>query len=200
MAGVIPKMNINIGFQIDQPNIFVPWDVDQKGLIDLFRGHEIQRVTEGYYCISCISLDGLHHKLGFHFEIKPDPKKIEELEKYIASIGTQIKKVGPKVNLKREGKLSELEFFREAYPNLKESYDNFQSHFEKFFGNPLYTENKNSDFPKHEWQFKDVNIRHYVIDRFGPEEHLKITKGIIPFSRRGLALFRFLSRAIRPRC
>lgn len=194
----LPKMNINIGFQIDQPNVFVPWDIDQKGLIELLRGHEVQKVAEGYYSISCISLEGLHHKLGFHFEIKPDAKKIEEFEKLIDSIGTRIRKVGPAFNSKREGKLRELEFFREAYPILRESYDDFQSHFEKTFGKPFCTENKDSEFRHYEWQFKDVNIYHYVIDRFGPEEHLRITKGIT--SRWGLALFRFLSRLIRPRC
>ncbi|MFZ2196552.1 MAG: hypothetical protein WAV13_02380 [Thermodesulfovibrionales bacterium] len=194
-------MNINKGYQIEQPSVFIPWDIDEKGLQELLDKYGLQRITEGYYCITCVSLEGLHHNMGFHFEIKPATRKIEEFEKFVDSIGTRIKKVGPKVNLQREGKLRELEFFRETYPNLKESYDNFQSHFEKFFGKPLYTKNKYSKFPNHEWQFKDVNISHYVIDRFGQGEHLRIIKGITPaFSRRGLALFRFLSRAFRSRC
>jgi hypothetical protein len=151
---VIPQMNINKGYQIDQPSVFIPWDIDEKGLQELLDEYGLQRITEGYYCITCVSLGGLHHNMGFHFEIKPDARKIEEFEKFVDSIGTRIKKVGPKVNLKRKGKLRELEFFRETYPNLKESYDNFQSHFEKFFGKPLCTKNKYSKFPNHEWQFK----------------------------------------------
>jgi hypothetical protein len=190
-------MNITIGYQIDQPGVFIPWDIDQKGLQDLLGEYGLKRITEGYYSISCVSLGDLHHRLGFHFEIAPDAKKIEELKKFANSVGTIERTIGPNFNLKREGKLRELDFFREAYPNLKDSYDNFQIHFEKAFGKPSFTKKRNADFPNYEWKFKDVSISHYVLDRFGSEEHLSITKGTTPVSRnRGLTLFRFLFRTI----
>ena len=47
------KMDIDKGFQIDRPNIFVPWDIDEKTLKDLFKGHELKHVTTGYYTINC---------------------------------------------------------------------------------------------------------------------------------------------------
>ncbi len=53
------NMDINKGFQIDSPKIFVPWDVEEKELTDLFNGHELKHVTTGYYTTSCTSLNGL---------------------------------------------------------------------------------------------------------------------------------------------
>ncbi|MEW6557444.1 MAG: hypothetical protein AB1349_08835 [Elusimicrobiota bacterium] len=74
------KMNINEGFQIDKPNVFVPWEIDEQGLINLLEDYGLKKVKDGYYYFSCKSLGGLSHELGFHFEIKPDEKKIEEFE------------------------------------------------------------------------------------------------------------------------
>ena len=170
------KNNIQNGFQIEEPNVYVPWDTDEKGLESLLSRYGLNKVNDGYYCISCKSLGGLPHELGFHFEKKENRDKKENLEKYIKSIGTIIKTIRPSYNPARDGKISELEFFRKEYPNLKESFEEFQSYFEKSFGKPTFSKLEKSGFTYNEWILQDIRIFHYVIDRFGPEEHMRIRK------------------------
>src|ERR1700739_2910331 len=67
---------------------------------------EPRHVTGGYYVIDCTALTGLRHALGFHFR--------------------------PPAG----GRLRELEFFRHAYPDMEESFLDFQAHLEATFGAP----------------------------------------------------------------
>ena len=140
------KMDIDKGFQIDRPNIFVPWDIDEKTLKDLFKGQELKHVTTGYYTINCTSLDSLNCMIGFHF----DPRS--------------------------NGRLNELEFFRMNYDNQQKSFDEFQNAFTNSFGQPSSTTKGNEGFNNYEWRLNNVQIVHYVFDRFGPEEHMRIKK------------------------
>lgn len=140
------KMDIDKGFQIDQPNIFVPWDIDENTLTDLFKGQKLKHVTTGYYTINCTSLDSLNCMIGFHF----DPRS--------------------------NGRLNELEFFRMNYDNQQKSFDEFQNAFTNSFGQPSSTTKGNEGFNNYEWRLNNVQIVHYVFDRFGPEEHMRIKK------------------------
>ena len=108
---------------------------------------EPHHVTAGYYVIDCISLSGLHHALGFHF--RPD----------------------------EDGRLRELEFFRRRYPDLTESYNEFQRHLVAAFGAPATQSPGDEGFPNCTWQSGGATIRHYILYRFGPEEHVRITRG-----------------------
>ena len=139
-------MDINKGFQIDSPKIFVPWNVDEKELTNLFNGQELKYVTTGYYTASCTSLNGLTCMLGFHF----DPRS--------------------------NGRLNELEFFRTNYEDQKKSFEEFQTHFVNVFGQPSETSKGKEGFNNYAWQLNNVQIVHYVFDRFGPEEHMRIKK------------------------
>lgn len=139
-------MTIDKGFKIDQPDIFVPWDIDEKQLTDLFKGQKLINITTGYYTTDSESLDGLKCKLGFHFE----PRK--------------------------NGRLNELEFFRTNYDDLSKSYEEFQKHFVGQFGKPTKTSLGDEGFEIHHWDFDGVNIMHFIIDRFGPEEHMRIKR------------------------
>jgi hypothetical protein len=140
------NMDINKGSQIDSPKIFVPWDVEEKELTDLFNGHELKHVTTGYYTTSCTSLNGLTCMLGFHF----DPRS--------------------------NGRLNELEFFRTNYDDQRKSFEEFQTHFVNVFGQPSETAKGNEGFNNYAWQLNNVQIVHYIFDRFGPEEHMRIKK------------------------
>lgn len=139
-------MTIDKGFKIDQPDIFVPWDIDEKQLTDLFKGKNLHNVTTGYYVTDSESLDGLKCKIGFHFE----PRK--------------------------NGRLQELEFFRTNYNDLSKSYKEFQDFFTRKFGKPTKSTPGDEGFEIHQWDLKGVNIGHFVIDRFGPEEHMRIKR------------------------
>ena len=140
------KIDIDKGFQIDRPNIFVPWDIDEKTLKDLFKGQELKHVTIGYYTINCTSLDSLNCMIGFHFD--------------------------PRLN----GRLNELEFFRMNYDNQQKSFEEFQNAFTNSFGQPSSTTKGNEGFNNYVWRLNNVQIVHFVFDRFGPEEHMRIKK------------------------
>lgn len=142
------EINLTKGFQINKPNIFIPWDIDENTLMDLFKDNQLKRVTNGYYTTNCTSLDNLACLIGFHFQ--PQSK----------------------------GKLNELEFFRSNYDNQQKSFDEFQTSFVKAFGQPTYTKKGDEGFNNYVWQFGKIQIVHYVFDRFGPEEHMRIKKHI----------------------
>ena len=138
-------MDLGAGFQIEQPPVFVPWRVTEAELLGLLPG--LRHVTDGYYTTECVSLGGLTHLLGFHFE--------------------------PRLG----GRLVELEFFRRAYPDLKQSFDDFQAHLEATFGPPTDTAAGTWDeaMPAARWLQGGASITHLVMDRFGPEERVRIS-------------------------
>jgi len=74
------------------------------------------------------------------------------------------------------GGLSELEFFRTAYPDQRTSFEEFQRHFERIFGPPSSSQAGDEGLPSYEWRLPGVSIVHYVFDRFGPEEHMRIRR------------------------
>ena len=77
------------------------------------------------------------------------------------------------------GHLSELEFFRTAYPDQAASFDEFQQHFESSFGKPSRATDGDEGFPNYEWRLPGATIHHYVFDRFGPEEHMRIRRASV---------------------
>jgi hypothetical protein len=139
-------MDLISGFPIESPNVFVPWGISESQLKSLLVEHGLKQVTHGYYTLSCVSLDGLSHQLGFHFHPR------------------------------HRGTLNELEFFRRSYESLKVSFDDFQKHFEQSFGKPKIEESETEGYPAFSWSLNGVKIVHYVIERFGPEEHMRIMK------------------------
>jgi hypothetical protein len=108
---------------------------------------EPQHVAEDYYVIDCTSLQGLQLALGFHFRPKENPA------------------------------LRELEFFRRSSPGLHESYAEFQRHLEAIFGAPAQQSPGDEGLPNCSWQSGGATVRHYVLNRFGPEEHVRMMRG-----------------------
>ena len=139
-------MDLISGFKIESPDVFVPWSIREADLKSLLDAHGLRHVTHGYYTLSCVSLDGLSHELGFHFYPR------------------------------HGGTLNELEFFRRSYDDLKASFDDFQKHFEKSFGKPTIERSHTEGFPAFSWSLKGAKILHCVIERFDLEEHMRIMK------------------------
>lgn len=135
-----------MGFQIEQPRLFIPWGIREDQLRQIFQGHVLRHITDGYYTTSCTSLGGLAHELGFHFDPRVD------------------------------GILVEYEVFRRSYPDQTASYAEFQRHLEATFGAPTISRAGSAGFPRQVWRIHDAEVAHYVFDRFGPEEHVRITK------------------------
>jgi hypothetical protein len=65
-------MEISKGFQIEEPNVFIPWDLTETQLQRCLEGLQLRRVTDGYFTTHCTSLSGLSHELGFHFYPRHD--------------------------------------------------------------------------------------------------------------------------------
>ena len=70
--------------------------------------------------------------------------------------------------------LTELEFFRNSYSDQKASFAEFQQHFESAFGRPTNETPGRCGFPSYVWKLPVAQIVHNVVDRFGPEEHMRI--------------------------
>jgi hypothetical protein len=139
-------MNIAQGLKVDNPDVFVPWNIPEDKLEELLGKYGLRHITRGYYAISCETLGGLKHELGFHFE--------------------------PREN----GQLKELEFFRKIYESQIVSYNEFQQYFEKEFGLPTKTMSGIKGFASHEWILDRIKIIHCVDERFTLEEHMRIIK------------------------
>ena len=57
-------MELSTGFQIEQPNLFIPWKISEAKLQHIFAGHPLCHITHGYLTTHCVSLRGLSHELG----------------------------------------------------------------------------------------------------------------------------------------
>jgi len=137
------EMDISSGYQIETPTVFVPWGIDETGLSTLLADANPRHVTDGYWTIECVSLGGLSHMLGFHFEPRSS------------------------------GMLVELELFHKDCPDLAASFAEFQHHLEDTFGPPSATREGDGDLPSYLWDHKGVTFWHLVQYRFGLEEHVR---------------------------
>jgi hypothetical protein len=72
--------------------------------------------------------------------------------------------------------LVSLEFFRDAYPDQRASFEEFQRHFEGEFGPPTSKKRGTDGYPEFRWRVPGADIVHYVYDRFGLEEHMRIVR------------------------
>ena len=60
-------MNLQNGFQLDEPAVLVPWSITEAELQELLANSKLHKVTGGYYTLDCRPLGGLAHTIGFHF-------------------------------------------------------------------------------------------------------------------------------------
>ena len=152
------QWDLSVGFQVEEPQVFIPWDITTTDFLTLAHHRHLdrlKRITEHYYVLSCTILDGLQINLGFHFR------------------GGEGKPEAP-------GHLEELEIFRDTTPDLQASYREFQAHLTRAFGRPTTTktESMQTPLPTVYWTVEGSNIyqyvlvRHYILDRYGPEEHV----------------------------
>jgi len=74
-------MNLSKGFQIEEPNVFVPWNTTEAQFQQTFDRLHLRHMRHGYYTTRCVSLSGLALDLMFVFY----PKGLGELRFYISS-------------------------------------------------------------------------------------------------------------------
>lgn len=139
--------------RLEEPGLAIPWGILPHQLRRLFResGHEarLRFVTEGYFTLPCRALGGLETQLGLHFHPRSE-----------------------------KGRLAELEFFDNGQRDLSASYALYQQHLERVFGRPwrsrpgLFA----PDLKTHDWLRRGLWVSHRVVERFGPEEHVRVTR------------------------
>ena len=142
-------MNISQGFQIEQPKVFVPWQINEKLLVDLFSAYNLRKVTNGHYSLSCVSLGRLHHELGLHFH--------------------------PRAN----GVLMEMEFYLKSPRSLTQSFKMLQRSFEATFGAPTIAKRVRRSYRENSytWELKGVRIEHHLRERIWDADKVRVIKG-----------------------
>jgi hypothetical protein len=65
------RQDIERGFHVEQPSLYVPWGIPEAQLRQML-GTQAKLVTAGYVACACTSLGGLSHQLGFHFLPRPN--------------------------------------------------------------------------------------------------------------------------------
>jgi hypothetical protein len=133
------------GFTIEDPAVVVPWRIGEGELRSLLPS--AREVAPGYLVADVVSLGGLRHSLGFHFEPRID------------------------------GRLTEFELFRLPADDVAKSFWLFDRHLRDTFGPPNFSRPGDEGLPTDRWVSVGAELTHFVFDRFGPEEHVRIRRG-----------------------
>lgn len=156
--GVIAtRMDISRGFQIEQPDLFIPWKISRSRLRRIFSDRTLRCISEAYFTTACTSLGGLSHELGFHFH-----------RMFFGLFGPS--------------RLMDLEFFRRPQPDvdvssdIAASYQLFQRHLETTFGKPTRSFPGTEGYDTHLWELPGVRIGHSIYERFTVGQSVRITK------------------------
>jgi hypothetical protein len=140
------NMDISEGFQIEKPNVFVPWSTSSRELVTMFRDLALKQVNNSYIVTQCVSLKGLSHKLGFHFDLRP-------------GFGIRY-----------------FELFDNGCQGNALSFLTFQKHLEATFGKPTTAARGEGGFPSYTWQRNSNVVLHRIQERFGPTEIVRIER------------------------
>ena len=139
------KSSILKGVQIDEPMIFVPWDIDEIGFVGMFGNCNVAIVAEKNYMIKGATIWGEHH----------------------CNIGVVFDKRICKISVSRDN--------YEGYDDYVKSFEGFQAALTRNFGQATKHEKSFADFKNSIWEIsQSITIRHYIIERFCFEEHLYI--------------------------
>ncbi|MFN0179614.1 MAG: hypothetical protein ACKVZ0_12520 [Gemmatimonadales bacterium] len=143
-------MNLENGLQLERPAVFVPWSATRDALRQLFPEPGIGR-------------QGLKEVTGHYFVLSD-----------VLSLGGLCHELGFHFGIR--GRLAELEYFRRSYEDVLGSYTEFQRHLESSFGPPTRREPGDEGCDRCVWQLTGAEVFHELVDRFGPEEHLRIVR------------------------
>jgi len=79
-------MDIQTGFQLEDPHVFLPWGSFMRDLAPLL-SKRLRRVDPGYYTIACTSLGGMKHHLAFTFTPRVEGRLIDSGDTIFYSTG-----------------------------------------------------------------------------------------------------------------
>ncbi len=149
MFSFFKKKKVAPTFEIDSPKIsLTPNTADFKALL---KNSEIQYtlVTNGYITFSAYVFDyACPLMIGVHF----NTLKIEFIEIF-----------------------RPLEYYQSEKYDINISFSELSAILNKKYGKPLVTTSASiNGYPCEQWITAGYIVNHYIMDRFGPEEHLHI--------------------------
>ena len=149
MFSFFQKKNTVPTFEIDSPKLSItPNTVD---FIDLLRKSKIDYtlVSNGYITFSAYVFGYAYPlMIGVHY----NPLKIEFLEIF-----------------------RPIEYYQCDTYDINISFAELSAILRKRYGKPLITTSESiNGFPYEQWKTAGYIVNHYIMDRFGPEEHLHI--------------------------
>lgn len=151
-------MDITKGFQIEQPQIFVPWGIARADLESLLRGSDLERTDDGGLRLSrCKALGGLDLRLRFTFD----------------RFTGALRRISPTLGVTRFRVRHSRDKIR--FIPLEVLFDEIQAHLEATFG-PSSTTSPGEGFTNYTWLFPGVRIEHSTHEHFGPNEDVFIEK------------------------
>lgn len=143
------------GLKIDEPSLFIPWELTESELLDLLSGYEYKKIADHYYVSEAILFDKqFRGSLGFHFD---QGGRLTTLElRYADSDYSDDEKV-------------------------RCSFEKTQKILEGYLGRPsilasirCFFRNIGKKDKEYIWNYKRIRIQHELFDRFGLEERLAI--------------------------
>jgi hypothetical protein len=146
------KSELALGLRLEDPAVLIPWGASIDEVLGMFRAHgrdEPRKVTASYYTSATRLVGGTRVKVGFHFGRKEAPAGLEQFE-----------------------------LFDNGEREIEKSYQLFHRSLVEQFGEPSLQRagDLGASMPYCEWRAGSVQLVHYVIDRFGPEEHVTLGK------------------------
>jgi hypothetical protein len=136
-----------LGIPLEKPQVTVSWSCTEDDVYSVFQASNVECIAEKYYLITDITFLGNKHcNMGLYFN-----STIVKASFSRASYG--------------------------GYSSFICSYNEFQEAIVNSYGSPTTVKMSDDSFPYCVWNIeKRVNLYHYVLDRFGLEEHLYFEK------------------------
>jgi len=135
------------GLQVDFPNVFIPWDTNEKSFEEKLCCHGFSLVVEKYYsAVNTVIFGEEHCIIGVKFE------------ETISEFGISRDYYG-------------------GYDDYIRSYSAYHKAIERLFGKPDQRQKVLGEFEDCIWTIdRKIKIHHYVMERFCLEEHLRISR------------------------
>jgi hypothetical protein len=143
-------MDLEDGLQLERPSVFVPWSVTRQDLWELCP-------------MSRMGRQGLKEVTADYYVLSD-----------VVSLGGLTHELGFHFGVRDE--LVKFEIFRRTYTDLGTSYAEFQQHLERALDKPTHREPGAEGYDRCLWQGVGFEVLHELVDRFGPEEHVWITR------------------------
>ena len=149
MFSFFKKKNTQPQFDINTPKLSItPYTVNIEAALKN-AGVEYETVTSGYIVFKGFVFESeIQLMIGIHF----NALKIEYIEIFRT-----------------------LEYYQSEAYDVNVSFSELSQMLQNKYGKPLITTAASiSGYPCEQWRTPDYIVNHYIMDRFGPEEHLHI--------------------------